>query len=235
MSKHINSNKRRDLLRLIGFSEERLPVTYLRTPLISRRMNRWMLEPLVQKVWSTVENWKGMLISQGGRLILICHVLSCIVTRVLAVLPVHVFVVKKINSIMATFLWGESNGKAKWKWDSCFKLCKPIEGRGIGVRDIWEVQKAFFIEFARRLLSVDNLWTKFFLAKYVQNRHICSINQPPVRSRFWKAILKVLPKVYENCYVTIWDGKFSFWFDKWLWSSPLVERVRYIQNSRLKI
>lgn len=173
--------------------------------------------------------------SQGGRLILIRHVLSCIVTRMIAVLLVPIFVLKKINSIMATFLWGESNGKAKRKWDSCSKLCKPVEGGGIGVKDIQEVQKAFFIEFAWRLLLVDNLWTKFFLAKYVQNRHICSINQPPVRSRFWKVILKVLRNVYENCYVTIWDEKFSFWFHKWLQSSPLVERVPSIQNSRLKI
>lgn len=45
----------------------------------------------------------------------------------------------------------------------------------------------------------------------------------------------VLPKVYENCYVKVRAGKFSFWYDEWIQLGPLVERTHLSQNPRIKI
>lgn len=108
------------------------------------------------------------------------------------------------------FLWGANQGKAKCKWGSWLKLCKPIGEGGIGVHDLSEVQKAFFMKFAWRLLTMDNLWTQFFLAKYVKNDHIWNTKPTQVGSRFWKEILKVIPEVHKNYFVKIRDGKSSF-------------------------
>lgn len=52
-------------------------------------------------------------------------------------------------------------------------------------------------------MKVDNLWTRFFKAKYVKSDHMVTTNPNPVGSQFWKAILKVSLEVYENVYVKI--------------------------------
>lgn len=64
-----------------------------------------MLDTLVLKIQNKVANWKGKLLSQGGRLILIHYVPSCIAIYTIAVLPVPDVVIKKINFVLSTFLW----------------------------------------------------------------------------------------------------------------------------------
>lgn len=93
----------------------------------------------------------------GGHLILIRHILLCMKIHTLALLPVPRLVINKINYVLSTFLWSESNGKAKRKSGTCSKLCKPMGEGGINGRDLGEVQKAFFIKSVWRLLSVENL------------------------------------------------------------------------------
>lgn len=72
-------------------------------------------------------SWIEKLLSQGGHHILILHVLSCMATHTLVVLPVLSIVFTKINSIIYTFLWGENKGRAKKKWCMWYKVCKPGE------------------------------------------------------------------------------------------------------------
>lgn len=74
---------------------------------------------------------------------------------------------------------------------------------GISVRDLRETQKDLFIDFYWRLLSMDNFWTKFFLAKYSRNGHICSSSQLTVKTKIWNSMLKVLLEVYKKCYVKV--------------------------------
>lgn len=69
------------------------------------------------------------------------------------------------------------------------KLLKPVGEGGLGVRDLSEAQKAFFMKFAGRLLTMQNLWIQFFLAKYVKKDHIRNAKPIKAGSHFWKEIL----------------------------------------------
>lgn len=95
MSKHISSTIKRELHLLTRFSEGRFQVTYLGAPLNPGCMTSHRLKLLVQKVRNKVANQKARLLSQGGRLILTLHVLSCMVTHTLAVLPVPLMVIRE--------------------------------------------------------------------------------------------------------------------------------------------
>lgn len=50
------------------------------------------------------------------------------------------------------------------------------------------------MKFAWHLLTIDNLWTKFFRAKYIKTGHLCTTYLISVGSRIWKAILEELPR-----------------------------------------
>lgn len=90
------------------------------------------------------------------------------------------------------------------------------------------------MKFAWRLLTVDNVWTRFF-AKYAKAVHLSKAKARPTDSRVWKAICQVLLEVYDNCCVKVHEGNISFWFDRWLSSRPLEEDVSIIHQPNLKI
>ncbi|KAJ0088691.1 hypothetical protein Patl1_32423 [Pistacia atlantica] len=167
-SKSITLARRRILMRTTGFVEGKFPFTYLGVPMVSGRLTSRHLEPLVEKVRRRIAGWKSKLLSQGGRLTLMKHVLACMSTHLLAVLNVPMKVFSRLNSLMATFFWGDTNGKQKMKWCAWDRICKPYKEGGLGIRNFHEVQRALHMKFAWRLVTVDNLWTKFFRAKYVR-------------------------------------------------------------------
>lgn len=127
------SSSRKQWLHLTSFVEGKFPTNYLNAPISPSRVASLLFDGLVQKVQNKVDNWKERLLYQGGCLILICHALSYMATHTLVILPIPNTMIKKINSIISTFLWGERFDRAKRKWLSWPKVCKPVEEGGDGI------------------------------------------------------------------------------------------------------
>nr|GEW85376.1 hypothetical protein [Tanacetum cinerariifolium] len=60
------------ILHIIPFEEGRLPVKYLRVPLISTRLVYRDCKELIEKVQNRIQDWKNKLLSATGRLQLLC-------------------------------------------------------------------------------------------------------------------------------------------------------------------
>lgn len=73
---------------------------------MSGKLTPRILEPLVEKVRNKVVGWKFKLLSEGGRLSLLCHVLSSMPIHILLVLNVLGLIIDRINSILANFFMG---------------------------------------------------------------------------------------------------------------------------------
>lgn len=94
-----------------------------------------------------VVSWKWSILSLESRLTLIRHVLSCMLTHTLAVLPVPRLITNQINSILSSFLRGENNGRNKKKMESMVKTVQT-DGEGvIGVLDLGDLKKLLHIKF----------------------------------------------------------------------------------------
>ena len=92
------------------------------------------MQYLVEKFVVKVAGWKKKLFSQGGRLILIPHILSSIPLHVLAAMDPPKAVLKQFDKIIADFFWGESEvGPRRWR-----DLCYPIVENGLGLRSFSE-------------------------------------------------------------------------------------------------
>lgn len=120
------------------------------------------MEPLVEKIRNKVAGWKLQLLSRGGRLILLRHVLSSLPLHILSVIYIPKVTLDWINSILANFLWVEVEGRRQLHWRSWSKICKPTNEGGLGLRDLHEVQKSLHMKFAYRLLTTEGLWADFF-------------------------------------------------------------------------
>ncbi|KAK4848776.1 hypothetical protein QYF36_017173 [Acer negundo] len=90
-SKYIISARKRGLLRITGFREGKFPVTYLGAPLVSRKLTSQIMEPFMEKIRKKIAGWRFKLLSQGGRLILLRHVLSSIPIHLMSVVNVPLF------------------------------------------------------------------------------------------------------------------------------------------------
>ncbi|KAK2648864.1 hypothetical protein Ddye_016353 [Dipteronia dyeriana] len=112
-SKLINPTRKRELLRVTGFKECHFPVIYLGAALVTGRLTSRIIDPLVEEIRKKVAGWKFQLLSQGGRLILLRHVLSSLPLHILLVINAPKVTLDLINSILANFLWGEVEGKRK--------------------------------------------------------------------------------------------------------------------------
>lgn len=98
--------------RILGFSQASLPVIYLGMPLTIKSPPRRVFLPLIEKIENRMEGWKGELISRGGRLQLAKSVLSAIPIYFMTCFQLPVWVLKRIDCIRRTFLWGNnSDGK----------------------------------------------------------------------------------------------------------------------------
>ncbi|KAK3199206.1 hypothetical protein Dsin_022621 [Dipteronia sinensis] len=183
-SKYITPASKRGLLRITGFLEGKFPVTYLGEPLVSRKSTSRIMEPLVEKIRKKIAGWKFKLLSQGGRLILLRHVLSS--------MPIH--------------------------WMSVINV--PLARRSTALTTAWPPS---------RLVAAVNE------AKYCRNDHILVRKGRPNDSRFWRSMVAIIPEVMDNIKILVRGGNSSFWFDRWLASSPLSVRTEDISNNKMCI
>ncbi|KAF5450402.1 hypothetical protein F2P56_030760 [Juglans regia] len=230
----VSVSRRRALLRFTSFTEGSFPFKYLGVPIISGGLKITHFDDLIAKVQSRLEGWQTRLLSSGARLILIKHVLQSIPVHSLSILKTPKAVIEKLQRIISTFFWGFKDGKAKKKWRSWVALCKPVTEGGLGICSLQDVQSSLHMKIAWNLLQGTSLWSQFFLAKYIGDRHISMVD-PKKGSIFWKMILKNIPLVQANSKWKVREGKLFFWHDNWDDDGPLCANTTISDKPNLKL
>lgn len=92
-----------------------------------------------------------------------------------------------------------------------------------GLRNLQEVQSSLHIKLTWNLIQGKSTWSQFFLAKYVGQKHITTVDTRK-GSKFWKLLMSNLAVVLRNSKWRVREGKLSFWRDKWLSDGPIIEQ-----------
>nr|GEU75564.1 RNA-directed DNA polymerase, eukaryota, reverse transcriptase zinc-binding domain protein [Tanacetum cinerariifolium] len=74
----LDDEEKKDLLEVMPFKVEKLPIRYLGVPLTSKRLRAKKCKHLLDKVESRGSSWKNKCISYAGRLMLVAYVLETI-------------------------------------------------------------------------------------------------------------------------------------------------------------
>ncbi|KAG7979916.1 hypothetical protein I3843_05G155000 [Carya illinoinensis] len=157
--------------------------------------------------------WKRKLLSFGGKIILLKHVLNSIPIHMLSVLKIPKGVYDRIRNIFSDFLWGSSSEIRKRKWVSWNVICKPVEEGRLRVRDLMEVQESLFMKFD----------------------HVYKAIQVQKGTRFWKGVAELMPRVIKNSKWLVGNGNVNFWMDNWVGCGPLHDFCPVIGNIGLKV
>ncbi|XP_027155431.1 uncharacterized protein LOC113755698 [Coffea eugenioides] len=132
-SARCSTAQKRLITRLTGFRQQQLPFTYLSCRLYKGRAKMEYYQPLINIMQRKFAGWKNRMLSVGGRLILIKHVLAVIPQYTFAVQEPPKTIIHQIRQIMARLFWGEAEGREKWHWKNWNALCHPTVHNGLGL------------------------------------------------------------------------------------------------------
>ncbi|GAA0160329.1 hypothetical protein LIER_16910 [Lithospermum erythrorhizon] len=129
-------DRRRELLSILGMSEVADQGKYLGLPSQIGRTKREVFKFLVEKVDARIRGWKGKLLSQAGKEVMIKSVTSAIPIFVMNCLKLPVGTFETLNNFMAKFFWGKAEGDKGIHWKSWNKLCNEKFDGGLGFKDL---------------------------------------------------------------------------------------------------
>ncbi|GKC42591.1 RNA-directed DNA polymerase, eukaryota, reverse transcriptase zinc-binding domain protein [Tanacetum coccineum] len=99
----LNDEEQQEILEIMPFKVEKLPIRYLGVSLTSRKIKNKECKSLIDKVESKVQNWKNKSLSYAGRLMLVASVLESIHVYWASVFLLPDGVIKDINRILKDF------------------------------------------------------------------------------------------------------------------------------------
>lgn len=202
------------------------PMTYLGIPLKPTTLTRADWIPMIDKVETRLDSWKGKCLSRGGRLILVNSVLSAIPMHYLSFFIFPSWVLKRIDSIRRSFFWsGEKGAKGCSSLVNWETVCTPKDKGGLGVLDLRLFNLALMAKWWWRFqFDSQRLWAQLVKFFYYKNNVFWEFQEEPPRicSHFWKGVLKAVKAFRIGARFICANGlKIHFWSDLWIGEQPL--------------
>lgn len=154
----------------------KLPFVYLGLPFAYGKLSKKDWDPLVAKLQKRLSSWNARSLSFGGRLTLINSVLTDLPLYFISFFKLPKWLVKKINSIRARFLWGTTecfrSSKHLVRWDNVAAL---KEEGGMGVLDIQTFNSSLMAKWLWKGISPNNPLGSLLRSVYAPNTSILNL------------------------------------------------------------
>ncbi|KAJ4979574.1 hypothetical protein NE237_010354 [Protea cynaroides] len=125
--------------------------------------------------------------------------------------------IKALESLFASFLWSEPDGKSKMHLVSWKRICKPKFEGGMDIKRIKDMNKAKKFKLIWHIASgKDNLWMDWVKKTYLQVDSIRTVKSTSSCSWVWRAILMHRQQFSEKFIIKVGNGGFGrLWLDPW--------------------
>ncbi|KAE8660280.1 Villin-4 [Hibiscus syriacus] len=182
------------------------PSDYLGLPLGARRNSILLWDPIVQKFYKKLTGWKAKTLSLAGRVVLLKSVLCSLPIYFMSLFKIPSSVVTKLNSIMASFLWGGGAVVKIIHWINWSTVCSAKKVGGLGVLDLNLMNRALLGKWSWRFANDrESVWKKVIC---IDHNHF---NEDQFGAR-----------LRNQFKVRVGNGeRISFWFDSWALDFPL--------------
>lgn len=149
-----------------GFVKGSFPLTYLGYLISHGKLKKCHFSGLIKKVQNKLQEWKGKMLSFGGKTVLINSVLNSIPIYLICVINPPKNVIHDLEKIFARFFWNvKETGRSK-HWVNWADMYKPKEEGGLGFRSLGDVGKATIAKLWWIFRIQKSLWTNFMWKKY---------------------------------------------------------------------
>jgi hypothetical protein len=135
-AKGCSQSIRAEIMDLLDVHNEALSEKYLGMPTDVGTSTNGAFKYLKDRVWKKIQGWLEMLLSSGGKEVLIKSVAQALTTYCMSCFKLPRGLCKHINGLIRNFWWGSKEGKRKTCWVAWEAMTKPKGLGGLGFRDI---------------------------------------------------------------------------------------------------
>ncbi|WMV11057.1 hypothetical protein MTR67_004442 [Solanum verrucosum] len=217
---------------ITGFSNIKLPFTYLGSPIFVGRKKICYFNDMVVKISNKVMGWHTKTLSIGGKTVMIKAVLSSLPMHILSVIQPPKTIIKQMEMVMANFFWGDTHGKNKHHWIKWRDLCYPTHEGGVGIKSIQSFCDAFSAKNWWNFRTENSLIKQFLEAKYCKRMHPVARKDKPDQSHTWRRLMSIKDRCEPYMIWRIGDGYISFWWENWTGKGALAKLLHLATKSK---
>ncbi|KAL3524580.1 hypothetical protein ACH5RR_012952 [Cinchona calisaya] len=163
---------------------------YLALPMVITRSKDEVFGFIREKVKKRLEGWKGKLLSQAGKEVLLKFLILALPTYVMSCFKLSRKLCKDIGSCMARFWWGGTQDNKKFSYVNWRRIMKDKEDGSLGFKDIEHFNTVLLAKQVWRLITQPNLLvSKILKAKYLNKEDIFSTEIPKNASWIWQSMI----------------------------------------------
>lgn len=163
---------------------------YLGIQINFQEQKKEIFQGLIRKFREKYGSWKAKLLNLPGRITLAKHVLSSLAIYPLGIFRIPKGILKKIDQMNASFIWGGELEGRTIHWKSWKQICRPKQVGGLGMRSALGMNKAHLAKHIRNLLKESkSLFTQVYTTKYIKDRDLKTLVPKPGDSWGWRSIL----------------------------------------------
>jgi hypothetical protein len=176
---------------------EGFPQTYLGLPLSAEKLRLAAFSPLIAKVDKYLSGWRALLLSPGGRIVLLNVVLDALPTFAMGALELPPGVTTALDRLRRAFLWAATDrvtgAKCLVAWES---VCRSKEEGGLGVRSL-PVQNACLLTKLLHHLhcAPEESWPRWVWRSLDGLPLDDAARSTPLTGTHWASLLRLLPPV----------------------------------------
>jgi hypothetical protein len=127
---------------------ENFPIKYLGLSLVSKKLSRAQLQPLIEKLADLLPGWKADLMTRAGRVVHVQSVLTSTIVYHAMAFDVPQWALKAIDKIRRGYLW---RGRKDAKGGHCLvawpKVTRPKELGGLGISNLQNLHWALRVRW----------------------------------------------------------------------------------------
>lgn len=211
------------ICRASGFKKVDSFGKYLRSFIDGAPRNRQIYDKIMEALQNKLAGWKAKLLSQASRVVLIKLVLSSLPVYHLSYFALTDKEVRKCDSIVANFFWGNHQNSKTPHMIAWNKICQPKTQGGLGIRRFKDFNSALLGRQAWRIIHNPNaILSKVYRAKYCCDPINLTFQAKSQATPLARKICKQIDIVTQNCKWKVGNGQ-SIHIGSRLWYQPLGE------------
>ncbi|CAN1325525.1 LINE-1 reverse transcriptase homolog [Linum perenne] len=185
---------------------------------------------MLERLSTRAEGWKSVLLSTGGREVMIKSILQAIPSYLFSVFLLPDRILKRMNAIVARFWWAGDARRRTIHWCSIDRLTEPKRAGGLGFRSFREFNLSFLAKLAWKIIQQpEALWVRLLKALYFPSTDFISVPKHRRSSWIWTSVLKGREALLQGLRRSIGNGRDTWIDEAWF---PGTEDFRCHPNPR---
>ncbi|XP_057791145.1 uncharacterized protein LOC131008275 [Salvia miltiorrhiza] len=223
-SRNVNTDRRRAIHRIIGFSVGCLPMTYLGVPIFTGRPRASYFMQIFDKIVQKFAKWKGLQLSMAGRLCLVKSVIQSSIVHSMMVYKWPKSLLHSLDRYCRNFVWTGSINQRSSCPVSWGRSCSPKLEGGLGIRSFTLMNQSFLMKLAWKMIKGNDWAHQIMRSRYLTTFSYAKNNI--VNSSVWLGLKDEVNQLVDDSYACIDSGDCTyFWRDDWL-GYKLVDKLK---------